>query len=239
MKTIVIWMITLSTPILLTSCSTDESTEIYEGYSFDNELDLKKYALSPENSDNEYDIIGKIHNSVLEIYLSENHNYSTVEEIYNEVRHHVHNSGHTELNSAVPLPDLIKQIAIVRDAPEHSLNKIIFESHLSTSAKTSLSNFISSLMLLKDNDYAEIYDFILLYEGSIIESTLFSSEDKRIILTTSALTRYSSNDEKPRKDKDWETSVGNIAITVEGALHDAQTAINMALVAAISTNTIL
>ncbi|MCK0125214.1 hypothetical protein MWU76_12475 [Gelidibacter sp. F2691] len=53
MKTIAIWMILLSTPILLTSCSTDESTEIHEGYSFDNELNLKKYALSPENSDNE------------------------------------------------------------------------------------------------------------------------------------------------------------------------------------------
>ena len=43
-----------------------------------------------------------------------------------------------------------------------------------------------------------------------------SSEDKRIILTTTSIIRYSAY-KKKRKDKDWETSVTSIAAAVSGS----------------------
>lgn len=239
MKTITIWILILSTPFLFIACSIDPSTEVSELTSFENEHTLGSNLFSIENQENEFDVIGKVQNSIFENYFSESRNYSSIEEIYNAVHQHLNNSAHTELNSTLPIPNLIAKVAAIRDEPELSLNTIIAGSHLSTVAKQSLSHFIGSLLLLQEGDYTKAYNFMVSYETSVIESTLFNNEDKRVILTTTALIRYSSIEKKRRKDKDWETSVGNIAITVEGALHDSRTAIQMALVATISTNVIL
>ncbi len=237
MKTIALWIITLSFPILFISCSTDEFTGIPETNSFKNENVLKRYLLPPENNENEYDTLGRIHNSILEIYLSENHNHTTVEDINDEIQHLIYDYRNTELRGiSATIP--IELIIDIINFPETSLNRIVLNSHLSNSAKTSLSNFINSLLLLEDEDYTAIYEFIVLYETTVIENTLFNSEDKRIILTTTSIARYSSYYQKGRKDKDWEILVGNIVATVSGALYDPLVAINMALVTEISLSTL-
>lgn len=240
MKTIPLWIFTISIQILLTACSINESTEKYDADLFEDEYYvLKTNMLNPENGENHYDAIGKMQGDILEVYFDGSHNHETIEEIYDEINRLIYDFGSIELNGPELKPDLLERITAISDAPEASLDKIISDSHLSEGAKTSLSNFIASLLLLQDEDYTEIYYFIVLYEASVIDSVQFNSEDKRVILTTSALVRHSASYKKRRKDKDWETSVGNIAVTVEGALNGSLMAVHMALVAGISTNTIL
>jgi len=103
----------------------------------------------------------------------------------------------------------------------------------------SLSGFITSLFLLVEEEYEDIHDFVVSYELSVINNSEFNDEDKRIILTTSSLSRYSFYYEKKRKDKDWETSVGNIMAGLSGALENSLTAVNSALVTGIYHNTIV
>ena len=236
MKKISSWIIalTLISPFLF-SCSTDEELVIKPQTTA-----LKRCLQTPKNNTNPYDTIGRIQNQVLDIYLSANHNHSTIEQINGEIELITNNYGNTSIGNSTQAPFSIGlQINNIVNAPQSSLNTIIANSHLTNQAKTNLSGFINSLLFLKNEEYEDIYEFIITYESSIVGNMVFNNEDKRIILTISSLARYSFYYEKKRKDKDWETSVGNIVASVSGALENSLTAVSMALVTGISQNTIV
>lgn len=241
MKKVSLWIIILSFPVFIISCSTDEFTEHYdETTTILNKAVLKQRLIIPHNSTNEYDSIGMLQNHILDIYLSENHNHNTIEEINDEIQRLIYDDfGNVRLWRSNPIPSPVGQIIDIINSPESSLTRIISDSHLTSEAKISLTNFISSLLDdLQGEEYEDIYEFIVLYESSIIENTLLNNEDKRVILTVTAMSRYSFSYGKDRKDKDWETSVGNIAAAVGGALDDPLVAINMTLVTGISLSTL-
>lgn len=234
------WIITLTLICsFLFSCNTDEENiinlDIHSSDSY-----KKQIQQIPQNYINPYDTIGKLQNYILDIYLSTNHNHNTIEEINGEVQTMVSIYGNSNIGNTVQLSlTSINQINNPLNTTESNLNTIIGNSQLTSQAKISLSGFINSLFLLVDEEYEDIHEFIIAYELGTINNSEFNDEDKRIILTTSSLSRYSFYYEKKRKDKDWETSVGNIMSGISGALENSLTALNSALVTGIFHNTIV
>ncbi|MGO4770882.1 hypothetical protein ACEN2I_04420 [Flavobacterium sp. W22_SRS_FK3] len=185
--------------------------------------------LSPENPANAYDIAGKIHNDILDVYLSENYPFNTIAQISQKVDSiSVLNSD--LLNMAISLPCNFQEIQETIDDPQIKLEQAIANSSMTNAAKISLSNFMDSILLWETNEYAVIHQSIISFEALVISNTQFSNEDKRIILTTSSIARYSAYYAKERKDKDWETSVGNRVGAVQGAVANSSTAINKSIV---------
>jgi len=95
----------------------------------------------------------------------------------------------------------------------------------SKKGKEDFKSFIESLLSMQDEDFETIHDYILGFEGGIISSTAYSQQDKKIILTASAIERYSNYYRKKPKDKDWDLLIGNIMAGAHGATYDTATAV--------------
>lgn len=230
------WIIAFILPILLISCSSDESVEDYKS-SIENNILGKPGIFSPSNILNPYDSFGSLHNEILDIYLSGNHNHTSIEDINSEIQSLILASTVVLDSSSLILPGT-EVIADILNSPDTSLTNIIDSSAMTSYSKIQFEDFIDSLMMMNEEEFEDIYDFITLYESSVLIDISLNSNDKRIILTVASLARHSFYYSKKRKDKDWETSVGNIAAGTGGALEDSVAALRMALVTGVSKSII-
>lgn len=230
------WIITFILPILLISCNSDESVEDYKSL-IENNILGKPGIFSPSNSLNPYDSVGILHNDILDIYLSANHTHTSVEDIDDEIQSLILASTVVPDSSSLILPGT-EVIADILNSPDTSLTNIIDSSAMTSYSKIQFEDFIDSLMMMNEEEFEDIYDFITLYESSVLINISLNSNDKRIILTVASLARHSFYYSKKRKDKDWETSVGNIAAGTGGALEDSVAALRMALVTGLSKSII-
>lgn len=185
--------------------------------------------LSPENPDNIYDIAGKIHNDILDVFLSRNYTFNTITQISQKVDS-ISALNNDFLNIGSNLPINFQEIQEVIADPQIKLDQVFANSSMTNAAKICLSNFMQSLLLFETNEYSEIHQSIVLFEASVMLNTAFSIEDRRIILTTSSIARHSLYYAKERKDKDWETSVGNRVGAVIGAVTNSATAVKKSIV---------
>ena len=226
-------------PLLIISCTTD-AIDITE--SIDSEISGKKSKktarlvenLTPENLENIYDYAGKLHNDLLNVYLAGNYPYNTIAAISQEIETIAAlNSDTVFLNLKTNQPNTIEDVQEILDNPQAKLEEVIANSSMTNAAKGSLFSFMSDTLLWENEEYGVIYPSITSYESSVIDNTQFSSEDKRIILTTSSIVRYSLYYAKERKDKDWDSSVGNIVGGMIGAIANLSTAVSRSLVTGI------
>lgn len=243
MKNTSLWLVILT--LLIVSCTNDsiDYTERIES-KLSNEksgkLTRTMQNLSPENSENAYDFAGKLHNDILEIYLPGNYQYTTIAEVNQQIESIV--ATNTNLlalnldgNSTVNLEEIYEIIT----NPQSKLEGAIANSSLTSIAKLSLSNFMNTITTLENEEYESLYQTIVSYESSVMTDSQFTNEDKRIILTTSSVVRYSLYFAKERKDKDWDSSVGNRAGGVSGALENSSAAVTRSLVTGILINNLL
>ncbi len=230
------WIIAFILPILLISCNSDESVEDYKS-SIENNILGKPGIFSPSNSLNPYDSVGNLHNEIVDIYLSANHTHTSVEDINDEIQTLIMASTTVSDSSSLILPGT-DVIADILSSPYTSLMDIIDNSDFTSYAKIQFADFVDSLMMMSEEEYEDLYEFITLYESSVLIDIALNSNDKRIILTVTSLVRHSFYYSKKRKDKDWETSVGNIAAGTGGALEDSIAALRMALVTGLSKSII-
>ncbi|MDI6033364.1 hypothetical protein QLS91_09790 [Flavobacterium sp. LB2P84] len=233
-------------PLLIISCSADSvDTSDNSTDSKVNSKKLEKSArlvenLPPENPANVYDLAGKLHNDILDTYLAGNYQYNTISQISQQIEAiAVMNNDLAILNFATNVPVNLEEIQAIVNNPEAELDEAIVNSSMTNAAKGSLSTFMNAALLWENEEYGTIYQSIVSYESSVMTNSQFSSEDKRIILTTSSIARYSLYYSKERKDKDWETSVGNRVGGASGALDQSLTAIKMALITGISQNNLV
>lgn len=187
---------------------------------------------NPANPANPYDIAGKIHNDILDSYLTGNHSCTTIAEISQKVDS-ISALNSDLLNLATNLPISYGEIQEIIDDPQLELEQTIANAPMTNTAKECLSDFMASMLLWEGNEYSVIHQSIISFETSVVSSVMFSTEEKRIILTTSSIARYSMYYSKKRKDKDWETSVGNRAGALQGAIDNSCTAIKKSTVAGI------
>jgi hypothetical protein len=238
MKNISLGLVIL--PLLIISCTTDT---LDTADTLDSKISSKKsekgarlvQTLTPENPANVYDYAGKLHNDILEAYLAGNYQYSTIVQISEQVQAiAAANSDVALLNLERNLPDNLEEIQEIINNPEAKLDEAIANSSMTSAATVSLSSFMNAALLWENEEYGAIYQSIISYESAVMTNTEFSDEDKRIILTTSSIARYSLYyDKQPPYDEDWETSVGNRVGGVSGAIDNSLTAISRSLITGI------
>ncbi|WP_428229142.1 hypothetical protein [Flavobacterium sp.] len=219
--------------VLALSCTNDYDREdSISNFKTRDDLSKKNAGLNPENAANAYDITGKIHNDLLDAYLSGNFSDNTISAVSSKIDSiSFLNSDLQNLPSHYPAN--FQEIQEMVDSPEVQLEQIIANSSMSTASKNCLSDFMSSAALWQNSDYEAIHPSIISFEAAVTNNPQFTAEEKRIILTSSAITRYSLYYASERKDKDWETSVGNRVGAVQGALSNSATAVTRSLLAGI------
>ncbi|MFV5703026.1 hypothetical protein ACM55F_14230 [Flavobacterium sp. XS2P12] len=244
MKNISLGLVIL--PLLIISCTTDNFDTADSIVSKVSDKKSEKWAslvqsLTPENPENVYDYAGKLHNDLLETYSAGNYQYSTIAQISEQV--HAIAAGNSDvalLNLEPNLSDNFEEIQEIINNPEAKLEEAISNSSMTNAAKISLSSFMNAALLWENEEYGAIYQSIISYESAVMTNANFSAEDKRIILTTSSIARYSLySDKQPPHDEDWESSVGNRVGGVSGAIDNSFTAISRSLITGIVINNLV
>lgn len=212
-------------PLFTIACSEEYTDEIIETAHITGSA--KKSDIGPDNAANPFDIAGSIHNEILET-LETNFNSQSIEEIAILVDSvAAMYPGVVSLSNDSTLSTRLSEITWIVNS-NNAIDEVLGASTLGVNARTSLLTFVDSLLLATDDPYMDIHSMIVSYEASVLTSSALTSNDKRIILTTTSVARYSIYTEK-RKDKDWETGVSKIAATILGAEEGIILGLKMAL----------
>ncbi|GIQ57866.1 hypothetical protein Flavo103_10020 [Flavobacterium collinsii] len=222
--------------LLIFSCTTDNveniDTEIIRRKT-ENTARLEQ-DFTPANPANTYDIAGKLHNDILDIYLAGNYQHSTIVQISQQIEIiATANSDLILLDTGTNLPINLDKVQEIVNNPQIRLDQEVVNSTLTIAAKESLSSFMNDVFLRENRSYQEIHESIISYEAIVIENQDFNNEDKRIILTTSSIIRYSMYHALIKKDKDWDISIGHNVGGLIGAIDNSSAAIRYSLVTGI------
>lgn len=234
MKNLKVWLIIL--PLSTIACSDEYTGETTEtAHIIRSTL---KTGNGPGNPANPFDQAGTIHNEILEALETTDFNSQSIADVAVLIDSvSTANPGLASSSNSPALSTKLAEITWIVNT-DNAINGVLATSTLGASARTSLMEFVDSLLLSADDPYEDIHPMIVSYEADVLANNAFTSNDKRIILTTTSVVRYSVHERK-RKDKDWETSVTNIAATVSGAEHDLCLGLKMALTVGIcKTNNI-
>jgi len=195
----------------------------------------------PQNPANPYDMAGKIHNQIAELYVGGSFNPPRVllAEYVDGLA--LQNPDFAMLgNDFTPtsLPGIVYIINNTAKSAAESLEA--FE--MSNNLKLGLLAFMQQVALLQqqNKDYNEIYSYIVNYETAIVGNLALKPEGKKAILTLTSIARYSNyfakkQKQKPR-DRDWDVSVGCLVAGLSGTIESTQKAITKSLVAEILIN---
>lgn len=242
MKTLTLWTIILT---LFVSCSTENETSISDDTQTEITTDamLRKTGLYPENSNNIYDAAGQLYYDISDAYLMQGNvsvttagTISQVESIANM------NEEYLTIRPATYVSPTTARIDYILSNQQATALNIIANSSMTANAKLSLTNFLTTLMLYRDlqKEYDDIYRLIVDYETVIIADNTLTANDKKIILTTTSVSRYgfyfaSKHRRKPR-DRDWEISWGHIIASTDGSEDNTASAIVKSAVCGIIIN---
>ncbi|NMH24247.1 hypothetical protein [Flavobacterium solisilvae] len=224
----------------LVSCSSDNDTTNSENA---NTLSAKLITTLPGNYANPYDEVGWLYNELFDTYYTNANLGGSVSQIITKVQSiadasssfnsikgsHYHNVSNT-------------RVSYFLEHPTTCVNDVISASSMSTTGKSNLTNFINSFIIFleNENDCDVIYDKVVAYESGVLLNAALTETDKRIILTTTSITRHSAfrARKKPKKntDPDWDIFIGNIIASTEGAEFGSAEAATMSLVTGIAQN---
>jgi len=196
----------------------------------------------PAYSSNPYDNAGRICDEIFDAYYDGTSRPTNVQAVIAEVED-IANSSTLFMNisgSYQPLSE--ERIQYLSNRTSEDIVSIIGASSLSATANTNYSNFLISFSALYDSepDAFKIYISVVNYEETILTNGLLTANDKRIILTSTSVLRYTAYraKKKPKKntDPDWLISVTHAFGTEEGAEENMAKAIVEGLVTGIVSN---
>lgn len=191
----------------------------------------QKKSLAAGGTSHSYTATGLAHNLILEDFLSRNAPPpSTLADIDAEVAVLMQSHGF-----AVPGcggPDCSALVATIMDDPLSFHKSSIGESGLSDGAAVCFTQFLLDFSL-PAQDVETRLELVRDALSDIAENPEFTAFDKEVLLATLSITEASLLYEKERKDKDWETSVGNIVAASRGALAEPALALRLSLMAGI------
>lgn len=197
----------------------------------------------PMYSANPYDNAGRIYDEIFDTYYNGTSRSTNVQSVIADVESIANaNTSFDSINELSYESLNIDRIDYITSRNITDIAGIIGACNLSATAKTSFSNFLLSYVALyvSEIDAVTIYDAVVKYENTVIASNLFTENDKRVILTTTSIVRYTSYraKKKPKKntDPDWIISVGHAFGTEEGAEENMAKAIVEGLVTGIVSN---
>ena len=228
--------------IFLISCNADQEPvpAIHDNH-FSSALS-KVGTQSPDNIANPYDLAGKIHNEIFDAYFETNSLPQTISGIIDRVD--VISKTNTNF---IGLGDGIYNVLTPNRASYILSNSgsevpsIFNNAAISVRARNSLKSFIESLLILceSEQDYALIYKYISDYENLVIHDSLFSQQDKKMLLTTTSIARFSASKKrrpKPNTDTDWEVNIFHVVGSIEGMSQSTSAAITSAVSLGIAGN---
>jgi hypothetical protein len=196
----------------------------------------------PENSSNPYDNIGQTHNEVLQSYYDTDTvpsaDSACIERLIAVAKS---NPYFVQLGIQPYELKTIDRINYINDNIATCRPAILSAAISDAEARTDMTNFLSSLFSLCDNeeDYQPIYEFIVTYENAVLNSK-FDVNDKKHILMATSIARHSAyaRKKKPKKNKDpeWALMVGNIFAGLDGADESDQETVIRALAVGILQN---
>lgn len=215
-------LICLSFLFTLNSCTTDTSfvsNDTPVSADTKNEINYynsRKGDVMPANSENPYDTAGRVHNELSESYASDN---STI----------ASNAGsifrvHRDFNNSKGMnyrPLSVGKVSSIVPNNSNDFSDIIANSNMTATGKLTLSDFIHFFQFLckKEDLYVVLYDFVVKFERGILTNTLLTERDKKIILTTSSIVRYSTYASKTESveaiDPDWTKLITHIISGIE------------------------
>lgn len=242
MKTLTLWTIILT---LFVSCSTENETLVADGIqtNITNNEVLRETGVHPENGANIYDAAGQLYYDISDAYLLQGNTSVTTSGTISQIESIANlNEEYLTLRPASYLSPTAARIDYILSNQQVTALNIISNSSMTANAKLSLSGFLTELMNYSDlqKDYDSIYKLIVDYETAIIESNTLTANDKKIILTTTSVSRYgfyfaSKHRRKPR-DRDWDISWGHIIASTDGSEENTASAIVKSAVCGIIIN---
>lgn len=224
----------------LLSCSSDIETTNSENLTT---FSAKRIISLPENALNSYDEAGLLYNELFDTYYTNGNLGGTVSQIVNQVQSIADaNANFNSIKGSFYHNVSSTRVQYLLEHPTTCVNDVIAASSMSTAGKSSLTSFINFFIvfLSTESNCDIIYQKLVAYENEVLNNIGLTETDKRIILTTTSVTRhlaYRAN-KKPKKntDPDWTVLIGNIIASTEGAEYGSAEAATMALVTGIAQN---
>ncbi len=207
MKKLSLWMLVF--PILMLSCTSEEELKEIDSLSKTSSTSMTQRP----NLGSTEDIISienEIDNLLSVFYDESNFDDASIAAV-NEA---IQSTGNITVNlSSGSVNVTNSSINDVREVVSNSKGTVIditiVNSLMSLPAKTSLENFIENVIQFNNGNYVSMINSIELYESAVAANNTYSSQDKVLMRNTTLIAKTSLFYEARRKDKDWETSVGN------------------------------
>lgn len=224
----------------LLSCSSDNETTNSETT---NSIFAQRITTLPGNDSNPYDEVGWVYNELFDTYYANGNLGGSVSQIATQVQTIADANTNFNLIKDFPYHNVSPiRVHYLLEHPSTCVNDVISASSMSTVGKSSLTNFINQFIPFLDaeTDCDVIYQKIVAYENEVLLNNALTETDKRIIFTTTSVTRHSAYRarKKPKKntDPDWDIFIGNIIASTEGAAYGSAEASTMSLVTGIAQN---
>lgn len=152
---------------------------------------------SPANSKNSYDNVGRLHNIILEEFLSKFAGKGlTVEQICSETEKIANNNQ--EFLSLKDENYKPIDVAMIKNASgdfKNNFKTVIDNSKLSAEGKLRAQELIDYIFSVGFNTqytrYSDFYNYVVNYENKIMSNSKLTAEDKAAILSGSSTARYS------------------------------------------------
>lgn len=114
------------------------------------------------------------------------------------------------------------RIAYLSDGMPGRLDDVIVHSALSERARLSLTNFCAGLSYCQAQplDYGVIAGFIDSYQASILADATLGAKDQKVLLAAASLSGHAfrfaeAHKKRKPRDRDWDISVGHIAVAID------------------------
>lgn len=175
---------------------------------------------------NPYDEIGGVQDECAAAYEAADFKHTTILEVSIAV------DSIVNARLATPSADVVtyqSQIAIIINSDESAVSLVSDASGLSITARSALVSFITTQVAHKREATDNLIALINTFEQSVSSNPLYSLHDKQALYATASLERHTLG-RKRRKDKDWETSVANVAAMAYGSSQNELLGLKISLV---------
>ncbi|RZJ36593.1 MAG: hypothetical protein EOO51_00295 [Flavobacterium sp.] len=195
------------------------------------------------NANNPYDSFGELHDQVLDDFMAALVKPTDTAGILAGVESAANaNSLFLAVKDSTYQALTESQAKAILDNAAQSLADVIANASVGAKAKEALQTFSAGFLGLTSTpeDYGDVYDYIVAFEADVNHDSALSANDKRVILTTTAIVRHSQFKRKrPKKntDLDWEHNVFHLIGSIGGSSSSGASAVSRAVQLGILENT--
>lgn len=197
----------------------------------------------PANSDNPFDNVGRIYDTVLTECYASGSNPTGINAVAAKVSFIANNcSGFNGIKGATYHDVLQERVSYILEHPMTCIADIVNASGLSATGKSTLILYINAILIAnaKETEFKPIYDYTCDFETGVLGNTSLTTKDKRVILIVTSIARYSiyKAKKRPKKntDPDWTILIANLTGAAYGADCDMAEAVTTAIVCGITQN---